>query len=218
MPSSLSLVGVIGDVHCDDIFLEKSIEHLKSFSPDKILCVGDVADGVGDFSRCVGLLKEHDVITVKGNHDRWLHTVRGDMDRDIPNLIWPEDCTEEDLKFIRDLPVRIDFETPKGRLLFCHGVGDYDMGGVEPGNKWYDIRTLTSLHDIADSNDYAFIVNGHTHVPMVENFKNVVIINAGTIVRDQDPVCLLVDFEMMHVRTFDMSDENFKERLEKING
>lgn len=214
----VSRIGVVGDVHCDHIILEQALTHLKALSPDALLCVGDVADGVGDFTRCVELLQGYDVITVKGNHDRWLVTTRKDMDRDIPDLTWPEDVSQETLKFVEGLPVTEDFITPSGKVLLCHGIGDYDMGGMEPGQAWYDIRSLTGLHDLADSGEYAFIINGHTHVPMVEAFRELVIINAGTVVKDQSPVCLLVDFSAMNVHFFDISSDLMKERVEKIYG
>lgn len=215
---SFACAGVIGDVYCDHIQLERALVHLRSFNPEVLLCVGDIADGVGNFERCVELLRNYDVVTVKGNHDRWLVTTRNDMDRKIPNLTWPEDVSRETLKFIETLPVTMDFITPQGKALLCHGVGDYDMGGIEPGKKWYDIHSLTSLNDLVDAGKYTFMINGHTHVPMVESFREFVIINAGTIVGDQNPVCVLVDFSSLNVHFFDMTFDTPTERVEKIHG
>lgn len=215
---SFSRVGVIGDVHCDHIILERSLVHLSNLSPEAILCVGDIPDGVGDFTRSVELLQSYEVITVKGNHDRWLVTTRMDMDRNIENLTWPENVSQETLQFIEDLPVTVDFMTPHGKALLCHGVGDYDMGGIEPGKKWYDVRSLTSLNDLVDAGEYQFMINGHTHVPMVEAFRGLVIINAGTVVNDQNPVCLLVDFSALNVHFFDMSCKTRNEKIVKIYG
>ena len=209
----VSRVGVIGDVHCDDVMLERALLHLKSLSPELLLCVGDIADGAGDFTKCVDLLQSHSVITVKGNHDRWLVTTRKDMDRDIPDLTWPEDVSRETLKLIEDLPLTRAFDTPHGKVLLCHGIADYDMGGMEPGQAWYDIRSLTGLHYLADAGEYKFMINGHTHVPMVEAFRELVVINAGTVFRDQEPVCLLVDFTAKNVHIYNLSGVSFSESV-----
>lgn len=206
-------MGVIGDVHCDHVILERSLVHLKGLSPEAILCVGDIPDGVGDFVKCVELLKVYRVITVKGNHDRWLVTTRKDMDRNLQNLTWPEDVSRETLQFIENFPVTVDFMTPQGKAMLCHGVGDYDMGGIEPGKKWYDIRSLMTLNDVVDAGEHRFMINGHTHVPMVEAFRGLVIINAGTIVSDQNPVCLLVDFSAQRVHFFDMTSKVPEEKI-----
>jgi predicted phosphodiesterase len=62
------------------------------------------------------------------------------------------------------------------------------------------------------------MINGHTHVPMVEAFRGLVIINAGTVVNDQNPVCLLVDFSALNVHFFDMSCKTRNEKIVKIYG
>ncbi|MDX6568798.1 MAG: hypothetical protein QOH15_1376, partial [Gaiellales bacterium] len=61
-------------------------------APDaRVYDVGDIADGPGDIDACVSLLTEHDVLTVRGNHDRWLLT---DAMRQEPHAhsrvaLWP---------------------------------------------------------------------------------------------------------------------------------
>jgi hypothetical protein len=40
-------IGLIGDVHAEDGFLEIALNHLQALRVDVCLCVGDVVDGLG---------------------------------------------------------------------------------------------------------------------------------------------------------------------------
>jgi predicted phosphodiesterase len=71
-PSNVDRIGILGDVHAEDGLLERAIRELRARGAETILCVGDLADGQGDLDRCCDLLRQHDVLTVRGNHDRWL--------------------------------------------------------------------------------------------------------------------------------------------------
>ena len=55
--SEISNIGIIGDVHCEDEFLERVLKELAQHC-DLLLCVGDVADGRGSFDRCCSLLRK----------------------------------------------------------------------------------------------------------------------------------------------------------------
>ena len=68
----LRKIGIIGDVHAEDHHLELAITTLSTAGAEALLCTGDITDGSGDLDRCVELLVKHDVITVRGNHDRWV--------------------------------------------------------------------------------------------------------------------------------------------------
>jgi len=65
-------IGVIGDVHACDDRLAGLLAFFESRDLDRIICVGDIVTGPGSPDRCVELLADADVLTVRGNHDRWL--------------------------------------------------------------------------------------------------------------------------------------------------
>jgi predicted phosphodiesterase len=64
--------GAIGDVHAEDGLLRAALSHLESAGVDALLCVGDIVDGRGDVDACCTLLAEHGVLSVRGNHERWM--------------------------------------------------------------------------------------------------------------------------------------------------
>jgi predicted phosphodiesterase len=64
-------LGLIGDVHQEDLNLAWGLSYLQDQRVDLVLCVGDIADGSGNLDTCCELLESHGVVTVRGNHDRW---------------------------------------------------------------------------------------------------------------------------------------------------
>ena len=63
---------MVGDVHACDDRLSRLLAFLHDQSLDTVVCVGDIVNGPGDPNRCADLLHSHGVVTVRGNHDRWL--------------------------------------------------------------------------------------------------------------------------------------------------
>jgi len=188
-------VGVIGDVHAEDVRLEAALAHLAARDVDAVLCVGDVADGVGSLERCVQLLQERRVMTVRGNHERWL--LGGTM-RDLPDATKFEETSQSTLDFLRSLPATREFRTSLGGLLLCHGLGDNDMAKVDPDDYGYAIDVNDDLQALVRDPRYQLVVNGHSHRAMVRSFTGLTIVNGGTL-RGADPGFLLVDFEAQQV-------------------
>ena len=78
---TLRRIGALGDVHTEDVAVERALEFFARRELDAVLCVGDIVDGLGDVERTVSLLREGSVVCVAGNHERW--ALSGSM-RDLP--------------------------------------------------------------------------------------------------------------------------------------
>lgn len=205
----LRRIGAIGDVHGEARALEAVLEFLQAQSLDRIICTGDVVDGPGDPSRCCKLLRQNDVPTVAGNHDRWL---LGDQARDLPEAHSLDDLDVEALAFLRSLPKTRAFETVAGRLLLCHGLGDNDMARLLPDDSGYALQSNMALYALHRGSEWRFVINGHTHRRTVrsfnrENGENLTIINAGTLYRAHQPCFVVVDFEARHAQFFDVRED-----------
>ena len=197
----LRIVGVVGDIHCEDESLKSALTFLNEAKVDRILAVGDIVDGPGDVNECCRLLQEFKVATVRGNHDRWF--VTGQM-RDLPEVTPQTELDQMNRIFISGLPSTLEFETVSGRLLLCHGLGQSDMGGVWPDDQGYFLESNIALLGLVLDGEYRFLVNGHTHNRMVRRFKDLTIINAGTLYRDHHPCFLIADFEKGFVHFYDI--------------
>lgn len=196
----LRRVGVLGDVHAEDVALETAIADLQARGVDALLCVGDIADGSGDLERTVALLKEHGVISVLGNHERWFlnGTMRGVPDAHL-------DASDEVKAYFRDLPPTLRFETPLGGALLCHGVGEDDMAELRSDTRGYALQSVNGLRELWLDPDTTFMIAGHTHERMVRAFPGLVVINAGTL-RREAPGFVRIDFDAKKVEQMDLVD------------
>lgn len=197
----LRRIGVIGDIHCEDLLLEYTLNYLRGLHLDLVCTVGDLVDGPGNANRVIELLQANHVAAIRGNHERWLFA--GEM-RGLPDANSRFDLDSASWDYLPELPVQRTFETIAGRALLCHGLGDDDMSGVWPDDPIDVVRGNLQLWRIVQTREYDFIINGHTHNRMVRTFDHLTIINAGALFRKHDPCFCVVDFEQAFVRFFNI--------------
>lgn len=198
----LRRVGVIGDLHCEDEVLELVLLHFSKACADTVLSVGDIVDGTGDVNNVCSLLVQHRVLAVAGNHDRWILT--GSM-REMANATAISALSSVTREWLAQLPKTRSFQTPSGRLLLCHGLGEDDMAEVGPEDEGYALQSNFALQELVLSGQHRFVVCGHSHKPMVRNIGSLTIINAGTLGREGRQTCVLIDFARGSVEFFDAS-------------
>ncbi len=202
-------VGVIGDVHAEDKILENIINFLDKMDFDVILCTGDIVDGQGDVNKCVKLLQKANVVTVSGNHDRWI--IRSEM-RDLNYATDLFTLSSDVYDFVLYLPKIFEMETPSGLLLLCHGIGENDMAQLNPYDEGYAIEANDDLQNLLNEHKYKFVIGGHTHKKMVRKFNDMFFINAGTLKQEKDPCFLTIDFIEEHLQFYqiDLEEKIYK--------
>ena len=204
-------VGLIGDLHAEDEALAFAIGELQKLGAETLLQAGDIADGPGDLERSVALLVEHQVLAVRGNHDRWL---LGNQLRDLPHANRLADVAPTVVDYLTQLPVTREFRSPRGHVLLCHGLGSNDLVGVRPDHEGYDITSNTELQRLISERRYRFVLNGHTHRPMLRTFGPLSIVNAGTLFRENERSFTFVDFERGELVRFRHAAGLFATKLE----
>ena len=180
----LTRVGIIGDPHAEDNLLVEAIRFLRGEGIETILCTGDVVDGQGDADRCCELLESENILTVRGNHDRW-YLGRESLPRPV--------LTTRSRLFLRDLPPMRRLDTPSGPLLLCHGLGIDDMAVFFPDDTEEAIASSLPLQSLL-SEDYRYVVSGHTHARMSRAVGRTTFLNAGTLMWGYEQGFLLADF------------------------
>lgn len=205
--------GFIGDVHGQLKPLRAAIKFLqKQPDLDVLLCTGDLPER-GDplltenSVECIRLLREAKVKTVRGNHDRWKLDILKD---EAPRPIVPGWSEDEGFEFLAALPPNIDLATPMGPAMLCHGIGRDDMNGLYRGGEgWLHQAGLMKLDVFRNVYPQKLILNGHTHLRMVETFDDITVINAGALdgIKGDPPTVTLIDFEAAEVRFFDIAPE-----------
>jgi putative phosphoesterase len=188
----LGRVGLIGDLHAEDEALDFAIAELTRLGADALLQVGDISDGPGDLTRTIELLVEHRVVAVRGNHDRW--QLADDL-RTLPHARLRAEIAPSVIEFLSALPPTREFRSPRGHVLLCHGLGHNDMVGVKPDHEGYDIAMNQELQQLIAEQYFSFVLNGHTHRPMLRTFGQLSIINAGTLLREYERCFTFIDFE-----------------------
>src|ERR1700679_4231826 len=121
-------LGLISDIHGDPVALELAWSHLTVMGADRIVCAGDLV-GYGPLpDRVVSFLRDHQVSSVRGNHDRWA-LERGPGARDEFGGGTP---SVETLEYLGELPpdLLIAYQTTIGVIV--HGSPRSDMEFVTP--------------------------------------------------------------------------------------
>jgi predicted phosphodiesterase len=176
------------------------LAHFAALDLDLIACTGDVPDGPHDareVDACVKLLRDAAVLTISGNHERWLQA--GEM-RDLLGATHEDELQAETLAWLAALPQQLELETPLGLALLCHGLGDDDMAEVKPHDHAHALESNEALQALIRAQRFRYVINGHTHWPMVRALGELTVINAGTLLGSHNPCCALLDFAQRTVR------------------
>lgn len=204
-----SRLGLIGDVHAEDTLLGLALERLAADGLEAVLCTGDIVDGQGDVDECCRLLRVRDVVTVRGNHDRWFLTGK--------NLELPHATARvapRSHRYLSALPTTVELHTARGPLLLCHGVGENDMASVKPDDVGYALESNLDLQRLVDGaaggEAPRLVVAGHSHVPMVRRLGALVLVNPGTLLRSQTPGFLQLDLATETVIVFRFARGRFR--------
>lgn len=209
---ALQRIGLIGDVHAQADNLDRALRFLREADVERILCTGDIPNGPhrnpAATDHCLTLLHENEVVTVRGNHDRWLLSYQA---RGLPDATPIETLDETSLAFMAGLPSTLSFDSCAGKLLLCHGIGENDMQGIKPDDDDYALQWKPELHALIQENKYSFIVAGHTHARMARRFQRpkgaLIVINAGTLHPQFSPCFAIADFKKQQVQFFDLKDK-----------
>lgn len=201
---ALGLVGVLGDVHAEDRRLEAALALFARRKVTQILCVGDIADGEGDLGRTIRLLRECGAACVTGNHDRWW---LDGTNRDVPGAQGPEAADAGARAWLAGLPTELRFDSPRGRVLLCHGLGKDDMAQVRPDDLGPALDHNAALQALYADADVDVVVNGHSHRRMLRRVGRLTILNAGTLHRGYPGGFVVADLAKAEVEYYDFDDD-----------
>jgi putative phosphoesterase len=153
-------IGLLADIHGDYAALQTALERLEHFHHvDHILCAGDLVGRGPEQEKVVELIRQREIVTVKGNHDEWGYGF-----------------TPENGAFLRDLPINWQGNFAGSSVFMCHGKPGNNIWGL-----YRDHVSDTLLNMMLGSLRADVLVVGHTHVPMYIRVANGVVINPGSL-------------------------------------
>lgn len=151
--------GVLGDIHANLSALETVLADLDRVGVDLLLSVGDVVGYGAAPAACIDLLRERDVVTVKGNHDAAV--VRELDDRYFNNYArqavrWTQANLDRRRKdWLASLPLTLELE-------HCHLA----HGTLHRPELFDYILSTTDADPSLDVMTKPMCFVGHSHVPI----------------------------------------------------
>ncbi len=169
-------IGLIADIHSNAVALAAVLKNMGDV--DAIICAGDIV-GYGPYpNETIELLKKHNVKCVMGEHDRailtgdteWFNTVTADT------LRWTiRHVTKDSLNFIKALPDHIELD---GMTVYHGNPGSMKDLIVE-----YEPEKLCSVFDSVGHKVFTY---GHTHIPLIKECGDKIILNPGSVGQPRD--------------------------------
>jgi predicted phosphodiesterase len=198
----LARFALIGDVHAEDERLAAALAIAEREGVERLLCVGDVCDGHGDLDRTIALLEAHGVIVARGNHDRWF--LRDELRTLRPVQLQAEHPAAREA--VRLWLPYVELSTVRGPLLLCHGVGDDDFAVLKEHTSLDEVRSMSAWTRLRRAGRFSLMAAGHTHKAMVRAIEGLTVLNPGTLKRDDDPMCAIVDLRAGTMTLHDLVD------------
>ncbi len=167
-------VGVISDIHGNEVALDAVLEDMPDV--DALVNAGDVVGYNPWHAECVETVREREIPTVMGNHDR---AVAGETDFGFNSMAGAgvrharEQLSDGQIEWLAGLPdERVEFD---GRVKVVHGHPD------DPDHYTYPAEFTPRLLDQED-----VLVMGHTHVQHHEVYDEGVVMNPGSVGQPRD--------------------------------
>ena len=196
-------VAVISDIHANLIALEEVLKDIEKENCEHIVCLGDIVLAGPQPISILEFVKQQNWTMIQGNTDKLIAEYGQDV-LDMMKEKYPvmanaivDDMnyiTDEDQKFLSELPPQTEMEIEGVKVLFVHG---------SPRANNEDIllnRELTEIEEIISGVDADLILCGHTHIPCGYQTNNKqTVVNVGSVGRPMTPTPLacyaVIDFE-----------------------
>lgn len=195
-------LGIISDIHGNDIALRNCIYFLKSHGVDLFIFLGDIGGYLFYADVVFDLLLSNNFILVMGNHDYDL--IRHDFINLKKNHIKKTEITREKLNdklnIISKIPHFLELMISDTCILFCHGgLGDYLNQRVYENLPYTDFKLYTN-------SKYDLFFHGHTHYPFIKNIDNKKIVNVGSCGLPRDignfSCCVIYNTENKYINIY----------------
>jgi diadenosine tetraphosphatase ApaH/serine/threonine PP2A family protein phosphatase len=171
----------IADIHGNCLALEAVLGDIAALGITDIVNLGDHLSGPLEAGRTADLLLRLDIVSVSGNHDRYLiEHARGDMHS------WEADAfdqlTDEHLEWLRGLPFS---RVWRDEVYLCHATpqddNHYWLEGVTSDGVVH-LKPLAEIAALADGVSQPLILCGHSHIPRaVQLSDGRMIVNPGSV-------------------------------------
>ncbi|GFZ34149.1 phosphoesterase [Clostridium zeae] len=171
-------IAVISDIHSNLYALIRVIEDIDTQNVDTVICLGDLVGYGPQPNEVIAMVKRRGFLCIKGNYDTSVvdngFTYIRDTNINSFSLPWTvEELRASNKYYLENLPDSISLKIDNRKILFVHG----SPNKIDE----YLYENNPDLDTIVDEIDEDILVCAHTHMPMVKQLKNKMIINGGSV-------------------------------------
>jgi len=175
------LIGIIADIHANIYALQAVMSQIRQFQPNLIICAGDIVGYYPFVNETIDLLKADNVCCIAGNHDaaltgrisvnenRW-HQYSLDYTKKV--------IRKDNMEWLSALPDIMHLDLEGLAVEVYHGspwlpLTEYIYPDNENFERFGELKA-----------DY--VILGHTHWPMLQQVKNLTVVNPGSCGQPRD--------------------------------
>ena len=173
-------LAIISDIHGNLHALELVLSDLGKANVDQVVCLGDVASLGPQPREVIARLKELKIPTIMGNHDNYL--LNPELTKShLPWLreleLWCRGLlSEDDMDFLSSFQPQISFPLDQNTTITCF------HGSLRSNEEFLFPDTPSeTLEEIFAGQDTKLFSGGHTHVQMLRQYKDVTLLNPGSV-------------------------------------
>ena len=175
-------LALVSDIHGNHYALTAVLTAIRQKKIDTLLITGDFVGYYFWPVEVMQLLETWNVVAIRGNHERMLEKARTDKNfLQMVNSkygsglnIALDQLDSIAIDWLTGLPDSLVYDSHNSRLLLCHGSPWDGDEYVYPDTERETLDKYTSL-------DVQWVVQGHTHYPMIRKFGDVTVINPGAV-------------------------------------
>lgn len=177
-------IAVLSDIHGNGVALNYVLRDMERQEITKAIILGDVVMKGPMPTEAMKKLKRLDVIAwIKGNTDLWFEEIneKDEPKTDNEKKLYSfysyakKNMTNEDVKFINDLPVEYSFTYNGIKILCVHGTPQSIVEAIDGSVDIEDIKE--AIKDVKDD----VILCGHSHCSFIGEALGKKIFNVGSI-------------------------------------
>ena len=178
---------LIADIHGN----YEALQTVLKVPHDRAICLGDIVDYGPDPDKCIDILREKAIPTIRGNHD---NAVAFKVDcqcgykykhLSIATREYTWEILDNDrIEYMQKLPLQIKEEVDGKRLYLTHASPRSMFEYIKPETSDEEIRKM--IDESTEPLEADFLVIGHSHIPMNRKLGNLTIINPGSVGQPRD--------------------------------
>lgn len=175
-------IAVLSDIHGNNTALEAVLKDINKQNINKILLLGDFVGYYYHPDKVLDLLKDFEVMAIKGNHEEFLRN--SILDKQFAKNIYNKygsginqainKLKPEQIEYLINLPEKITLNIDNLTFELCHGSPWDNNFYIYPDSD-------NSIVEKCTLSGADFVLIGHSHYPFIKEKNNTVIINPGSV-------------------------------------